>query len=422
MCFPDSLRRIAVSLTIIMLVACGGAGNAVIPPVVIGSSIPGNNVLAIMSDAGPAGAAYQVNRLYTDITICQPGTSPSICETIDHVLVDTGSSGLRLLASEVPGRLGLNKLTGSTGFALLNCAQFVDTSFAWGPVAVADITLGNMTASSVPIQIVADPGYQSAVPAACSAGGVAITSVIGTGSGALGAKGILGIGQLQQDCGPACVSAGRGYYYTCTNTGCTTAISSATPLDMQLTNPVTKFATDYNGLVVYLPTVPATGAVSVSGSIVFGVGSQANNVTTGTTLLKNSKANPYITAVLNTFGLTGLTKAQSFLDTGSNGLFFDAPLATCPNSASSSSHFYCPPSTTTVAAMLTGSNNVAASGAFAVSSPTFASGTYVMPQLAGPMNESSTFDGGLPFFFGRRIFIGIEGMPSPLGTGPFYAF
>jgi hypothetical protein len=38
------------------------------------------------------------------------------------------------------------------------------------------------------------------------------------------------------------------------------------------------------------------------------------------------------------------------------------------------------------------------------------------------MDDASSFDWGLPFFYGRRVFIGIDGQASSLGTGPFYAF
>jgi hypothetical protein len=46
----------------------------------------------------------------------------------------------------------------------------------------------------------------------------------------------------------------------------------------------------------------------------------------------------------------------------------------------------------------------------------------VLPALAGPFGDSSSFDWGLPFFYGRRVYIGLEGQSSSLGAGPYYAF
>jgi hypothetical protein len=65
------------------------------------SSTPGTtsilNFQTIVVNAGPANTYF--NGAFTTVTICVPGQST--CQTIDGVLIDTGSSGLRVLASSV---------------------------------------------------------------------------------------------------------------------------------------------------------------------------------------------------------------------------------------------------------------------------------------------------------------------------------
>jgi hypothetical protein len=47
-------------------------------------------------------------------------------------------------------------------------------------------------------------------------------------------------------------------------------------------------------------------------------------------------------------------------------------------------------------------------------------GDSVFPTLGGP--NPGTFDWGLPFFYGRHVFVAIEGAPTPGGTGPYWAY
>ena len=74
--------------------------------------------------------------------------------------------------------------------------------------------------------------------------------------------------------------------------------------------------------------------------------------------------------------------------------------------------------------MLVGSDGQSKTESFNVTNAesVFQFGVHVFPGLAGPLNDSRSFDWGLPFFFGKSVFIGIEGSSSPLGSGTYYAF
>lgn len=406
--FNNALHGL-LAIAICGLTACGG-GSGANAPVVVQSPVSGLNVLNILVDTGPAGTTGNVNRLYTEVTVCQVGGSQ--CQTIDHVLVDTGSTGLRILSSALSSTLALTKLTGIGGFPLLNCARFVDGTFAWGPVVSADVNLGAKTVSGLPVQIIADPAF-TGLAAVCSTG-TAITS-----AATLGAKGIIGLGLLKEDCGGNCVNTvNNRVYFTCTSAACSAAVGSVAVLSKQLKNPVPLFASDNNGVVIDLPTVRAPGQATLSGSLYFGVNTQANNQFTSGAVLTTSA-----TGLVSTV-FEGRTLSNSFIDTGSNGIYFDSSaIARCVGAGAIG--FYCPASTTAVTARLVGRNAVTVPITFSVdnASALFASGANTaIPTLSGTINDALIFDWGLPFFFGRKVFIGIEGQVSAIGTGPYYAF
>lgn len=402
-----------------LLTACGGGGgdatvsaSAGTPASSGSGSVPAagpalaSNVIAVTVDKGPAG--INVNRLYTDVTICQPGTT--LCQTINHVLVDTGSTGLRLLSGVLSPSLGLGKVASASGLPLLACARFLDNSFAWGPVVTADITLGGKTVAAMPVQVVADSDFTS-LARSCSSG-AAIDTVA-----SLGAKGILGLGFFKEDCGASCANiTANGIYFTCTTAACTAATATRASTAKQLKNPIPLFANDNNGFVVDLPAVGSAGAESVSGSLIFGIGTQSNNQVASSRVLTTGATGYFSTL------LSGQSLNTSFIDTGSNGLYFDSSvIPTC----SVSSSFYCPTSLLTLSATQRGTNAVNNPVVFSVDN---ALGLFadpaktVLPNLAGTIGDARIFAWGLPFFYGRRVFTGIEGQPSVLGTGPLYAF
>ena len=121
-------------------------------------------------DAGPAALATAqetaVNTAFVSVKICIP--NGGACQTIDHIEVDTGSSGLRVLASsDSPFTLNLPSEMSAGGLPIAECLQFADGS-AFGPVATADITLpthSGKTLSGVNVQVIGATGWT--VPVDC---------------------------------------------------------------------------------------------------------------------------------------------------------------------------------------------------------------------------------------------------------------
>ena len=103
------------------------------------------NLQPLTVDAGPQPQAFTArNEAFTSVTVCVPGTNT--CQTIDHILVDTGSSGLRLLSSVLT--IPLPPQNDSSGNPLDECPLIL-RGYAWGPVALADILLAGEKASSL---------------------------------------------------------------------------------------------------------------------------------------------------------------------------------------------------------------------------------------------------------------------------------
>ncbi len=219
-----------------------------------------NNVQTIAVTPGPDNSYF--NGAFTSVTVCVPGTVN--CQTIGGILVDTGSSGLRILSSALT--LTLPQQNTSTGAAVVECGQFVD-GYTWGPVQVADVQLSGEQATSVPVQVI-DAAGRFTVPPACDSAGVTPENTLD----ALGANGILGVGVFRQDCGIACAFSGAsnpGVYYACTSF--TTCSITAQPLTAQLQNPVWMFPKDNNGVMIQFPAVAGNGQATATGSMTFGI-------------------------------------------------------------------------------------------------------------------------------------------------------
>ena len=404
----------AMLLSVGLLSACVGgnnqsAGGAAAPP-------PPLNDVALIIDSGPAAAPGRINHAYVTVRVCAAG-SQSQCANIDHVLLDTDSTGLRLFRSVLTAAgVTLGGTTDAQGQPLEECVSF-GSGQVWGPVASADVALAGEIAAALPVQVIDDTNTGAAPPPACGTGGTLINGVA-----ALGANGLLGVGVFAQDCGAGCVNAGAPLpvYFGCTSAGACTAENVA--LAHQVSNPVALFASDNNGVIIDLPNlINANGDTSVHGQLIFGLGTQSDNAlpVTGLNVL-GTDARGEFTATYN----GGTTVLPAVIDSGTDSYAFSDPLiATCSSGAFIG--YYCPtvaPLNRFAVNMGVGVNNAVSTVNFALADPSsFVAGAAAYADLGGG-GGSSTFTWGMPFFYGRMVYVGIEQRTAGAYTGPFFAY
>jgi hypothetical protein len=408
-----SIIHIAPLLTATLLTAClGGSGTTA----AVSTPLPTLNTVALTVDTGPAAATGAINHAYVTVKVCAPG-SQTQCATIDHVLLDTGSIGLRLVHSVLTGfGVTLSAATDAQGNTLEECLSFVGGQ-TWGPVALADVTLAGEIAAKLPVQVLDDTGVSAPPPATCGANGTLINGV-----SSFDANGVLGVGVFAQDCGAVCVApaAPPPLYYGCTAAGVCTAENLA--LADQVANPVAMFAADNNGIIVALPNLQnANGDATVQGTLTFGIATQTDNAlpATGLTVL-GADASGDFTAVYN----GGTTVLPALIDSGTDAYAFDDPtIAVCASGAFIG--YYCPvPAPKSVFAVNTGvgANNASSTIDFAIADPnSFVATAAAFNDLAGG-GGSTRFTWGMPFFYGRKIYIGIDQRVADGHTGPYYAY
>lgn len=389
--------RLALAALAAAALACGGGGGG-------SGSLPDTqrNVVPVSTDGALCGTnpSTYLNEPCVRVTICTPGTQT--CQTIDDVLLDTGSFGLRIFRQALTVPLTPVTLGGRE---LGECIQFGDLSADWGPVQTAGVVLGGEPQVQVPIQVI-DAGF-SGRPGSCANAE--------TDPSTAGFNGILGVGAAIQDCGPTCtVAANANVYYACSSGSCA---GTTVPLPQQVTNPVAALPQDNNGVVVRLPTVSAGGAPSADGSVLLGIGTAVDNVPGSVAVLDLDGSGEFRTTVAG-------SSYPSFADTGSNALFFAPPGGVTLPTCASASEWFCPPTTMSLTATNRGaSGRGSATVSFQIANfdQLDKSSNAVFPTLAGPSLGGGEFDWGLPFFLGRSVYVGFEGRDSPLGTGPYVA-
>jgi hypothetical protein len=373
------------------------------------------NLQPVTVDTGPQPQTFTaVNEAFTSVTVCVPNTAT--CQTIDHMLVDTGSSGVRLLSSVLT--IPLPQQNDSSGNPLDECMVFPD-GYVWGPVALADVSLAGEKASSAPVQVMIPAGSSPPVPNSCSSRSVGQN--LGNSVSALRANGVLGVGLFQKDCGSSCASGGNAppVYYDCPASGCSPTFVT---LAQQVPNPVTMLSLDNNGVLVFLPSVPAGGVPPVNGSLIFGIGTQSNNALQSAKVYTVPDSGANAGEIMTTFN--GVSYPGTF-DSGSPGItFLDSATTGIPTCTVQNLPWYCPTTPASLTATNQGTNGNQGVVNFSIENANtlLNSGNIAFSTLGAPQMPPIGFNWGLSFFFGRSVFTAIDNMNTPAGLGPYIAY
>ena len=392
--FKGHRRRLAA----VAGLALGSAAGLAVPAALPGCAAEAPNIVKLTMRTPHSG----FNRMVVQVTVCVPGTRD--CATIDDVMVDTGSTGLRLEASAVPSWLRLPAVLGPDRKPLAECLRFVGDD-AWGPLERADLRIGGLTASGLPIQIIGDAAQSE--PASCPRSEVHPTS-----------NGTLGIGSHLTDCEGECrQTRSAPVYFQCGEERCD-PLEGLVGEAYRLPNPVSFFDKDNNGVVFDLPDAARGGTLESVGTLTFGVGIGGDIGLGSAAIVKLDERGRFSTLY------AGGDFPDSYIDSGTETyIVADAALPRCRGMTWA---FCVAPAVTREAVM------VGRGGARSVMP--FRVGDYRQIRQRGfgasaeiavaAVPGSGAFVWGAPFFLGKRIAVVMEGRAVPGVenlTGPFYA-
>ncbi len=360
---------------------------------------PTDNVVALTMKTPRGG----FNRMVVSVTLCAPGTNR--CATIEDVMVDTGSTGLRLEASAIPAFLRLPPLQGPNGAPLGECLRFVHDA-AWGPLVRADLHLGALVAPAIAMQIIADGPSQP--PQGCPPSHVHPT-----------ANGTLGVGPHLFDCPGDCqqVASAPGVFEAARKGW--TAVPGRIAPAYRVPNPVTRFPVHNNGIVIDLPAPRPGGEAKVEGTLTIGVDTGKTEPLDTARIVRLDRRGTF-TTIYN-----GIVYPRSYLDSGTmTYILRDAGLSRCTRLPWA----FCLDPQRSFAATLVGTDGATVATSFIVGNHQDTSDHHygAAEGLAVAADADTTaFVWGAPYFLGKRIAIVMEGrsLPGhPSLMGPFFAF
>ena len=203
----------------------------------------------------------------------------------------------------------------------------------------------------------------------------------------------------------------------------------------QVANPVASLPKDNNGVLISLPSIAAAGAPSLpyvnadgsglvpAGQLILGIGTESNNALGSATIYATDTKGNFAKVAYN--GASFLSGGTVNSSSGSLGILSAAPLnmTACTDNA-----YYCPAATTPVTITAYGNNGTSGTVTLNIANADLLFGTNstyaAFSNLARPAGTglaANYFSLGLPFFYGRKVFVGIAATNANAPNG-YFAF
>jgi len=336
------------------------------------------------------------NAPYITVTVCQPNTT--VCQTLDSILLDTGSVGLKIDQSQLSISLPAINQTGSS--LPLSVCNLYGSGYAYATANYADVYIAGEKAANIPIQVIDDSSTQSGVPSSCSSQGQ-FASLANAGG-----RGIIGVNPIVN------LSNSVNYIYTCSDGSCTPT-TSGVPVPYLNVNPVGYFVQDNNGEIISIPNVPGNSSTNITGTITFGLDTENNNSVPGSVSSVLGDPTDFIGRFI---AISQGVSYKSMYDSGTNHwYFYDSSIPVCPSTV------YCLPNPVTwqsTVSSYNGSGSPITINA-SIATPTQA---YALMPFWGVQSSQGTGIYGLPFYYGKTVYLGFINSQTTMGSGPTWGF
>ncbi|MDD3265597.1 MAG: DUF3443 family protein [Burkholderiales bacterium] len=356
-----------------------------------------------------------INTMYVSITLCTNSAGTN-CQTIDNIILDTGSFGLKINKSALPESfvLQMPRVTTTDDQMVYACNTF-GSGYVFAEEHYGILKLANTMTNNVIVQII-ENSPSAEIPDDCIAKGPFDDFAN------FGANGIIGVN-------PAIgLDNSSILLYKKDINGNYVALSSGESaiVPMLNKNPLPNLSSNNNGFVISIPPVTQNTNTNVSGTMILGVNtSSMNQVTNKTNLVVASESD--LSSVCNSACFySKINNPESTIpavfDSGTNSwVFMNDELQ-----SSACSYGYCPESPFTWVSSVY-SYDFAANESYVITGvitkdETNPSGDTVsfsvMPGW-GYYNYNNETLYGSPFFFGKNVYVIF---PSNKNKNPIWGF